>query len=96
MKGPSKKRSLAGHFPCLRRLLGHLLCLWAQRGTVSGSRSCSLSEEGRAPAPGQDLHKAVCSPAGPATEAAGDEDEAWRYITGCGWMSGQWVGGGEA
>lgn len=26
------------------------------------------------------------------TEAAGEEDEAWRCITRCGWMSGQWVG----
>lgn len=29
-----------------------LLCLWAQRRTVSGSRSYRLSEEGGAPAPG--------------------------------------------
>ena len=27
VKGPSKRRGLVGHFPCLRRLLGHLTLL---------------------------------------------------------------------
>lgn len=95
MKGPSKRRGLAGHFPCLRRLLGHLTLLMGPEKDSVWLQVIPLVRGGRGSGPR--IRARQCAPLQVSTpEAAGDEDEAWRRITRRGWMSGQWVGGGEA